>query len=98
MIHVCAVLYFTQAPTCSHHIADRGELHEGVVVGQDGVHGQLVHAAADVRFLREMAKTGHGHKHGLSIRTPQESVQTHLKLGLSLSADGNETALCSTLL
>lgn len=62
------------------------------------MHGQLVHTAADVRLLTEMPEAGHGHQHSLCVRAPQEGVETHLQLGLSLSADGYETALCGTLL
>lgn len=62
------------------------------------MHGQLVHTAADVRLLTEMPEAGHGNQHSLCVRAPQEGVETHLQLGLSLFADGDETALCGTLL
>ncbi len=62
------------------------------------MHGQLVHTAADVCLFTEMPEAGHGHQDSLCIRAPQEGVETHLQLGLSLSADGDETALCGTLL
>lgn len=60
------------ALTCGHHVADRGELHESVVVRQDCVYRQLVHTAADVRLLTQVPEAGHGHQHGLCVWTPQK--------------------------
>lgn len=62
------------------------------------MHRQLIHTAADVRLLTEMPEAGHGHQHSLCVRAPQKGVETHLQLGLGLFADGDETALCGTLL
>lgn len=84
--------------TCSHHVADRGQLTERGIVGQDGLHGHFVGGATDVRLLAEVAETGHGHEHGLRVGTPQEHVEAHLQLRLRLTADGNTAADGGTLL
>lgn len=84
--------------TCSHHVADRGQLTEGGVVGQDGLDRDLVSSAADVSLLTEVAETRHGHQHRLCVRTPQEHVETHLQLCLRLPADGDTATHSGTLL
>lgn len=84
--------------TCAHHVADWGQLTEGDVVGQDGLNGHLIGSAADVGLLTEVAETGHGDQHGLCVGAPQEHVETNLKLGLCLPADGDSSAHGGTFL